>query len=453
MNMMTGRQDGAVTLIGALFIIMVVAIMGLIVNRMAGSNITDTGAQNDSVDALFLVESGIEFASFMYANGTPCGNLATVIGTRTAGRGEFEVTGSALAGSDCQIIVEGRVSAIGAATPDTALRTVAADLRLNTGNVVAVGNNGTILRWDGANWNAENSGTTQDLQSVYCPGSSECWATGGNRIILHWTGGSNWTTSFVSNDGSFNGVSCEPVNPSNCYAVGLDIAFKGRSDTETMHWDGTGWTNNGGVYLFNYYEDISCPDANCYAVAINGDAVTSSSGWGDDFLNAAEAQHGVDCFSSVDCWSVGDNPSNNTFRFYRRNGGGWSPVSLNSNRAEILRSVSCANTTNCKAVGDRRGGRFTITSWDGSNWTVESFNHNNREDLQGVHCASLDNCWAVGKYRAGRATGNSLFWDGATWTYVGTPVLDDLNDVFVLGAGGGGGGGVSLVRWQEVINN
>jgi hypothetical protein len=445
-------QRGAVTLIGALFIVLVIGLMVQIINRMASSDITDTAAHNDAVDALFVAESGIEFASFSYANGTTaCADLK-LIGTTPAGRGNFDVTDSYLVGTDCRIIVQGSVSSTGAISPDAALRTISADLRLNTGGVVAVGNNGTILRWNGSSWSQETSGTTQDLRSVYCPGSNECWAVGGNRTILHWTGGSSWTTSFVSNDGSFTGVSCEPNNPSNCYAVGVDIAFKGLSNTATMHWDGSSWTDSGGAYPFNYYEAVSCPNAGCFAVANSGDAFTSATGWNSDSLNAGLPQHGIDCFSGIDCWSVGDRPSNNTLRFFRRNGGGWSSSDLNSNETSDLRSVSCANSANCKAVGDFRGGRFTVVSWNGSSWSVESFNDNNRENLNGVHCAAADNCWAVGNFRNGRSTGNSLHWDGSTWTYVGTPALEDLNGVFVIDPGSGGGS-VSLVRWQELINN
>ena len=448
------KQTGAVTLMGALFIIITVALMVIAINRMAASNITDTAIQNDAVEALFIAETGIEYASYRYANGTACATLETVIDNTSSGRGSFDVTGSIVNGADCSITVTASVSSVGAGSPDAAQRTVTADLRLSSGGVVAVGENGTILRWNGTAWVPEISNTTEDLMSVYCPSANECWATGTDRIILHWTGGTTWTQEYISNDGSLNGVACEPSNPSNCYTVGLDVRFKGRIDGVTLRWDGVSWTGALGSLPFNYYEDISCPDANCYAVAINGDAYTSASNWSSDSLNASVDQHGIDCFGSIDCWSVGDTPSTNTFRFYRRDNTGWAAVNLNANGdAENLRSVSCPSASACKAVGDRRGGQFTIVGWDGGAWAVESFNHNNRENLNGVHCSAADNCWAVGDYRNPRPTGNSLFWDGATWAYVGTPMQLDLNDVFVIDAGGGTGGAVSLVRWEEIITN
>ena len=57
------RQGGAVTLIGALFIIITLALMVEVIQRMAASDVLDTAVQNDAVAALFIAETGIEHAS------------------------------------------------------------------------------------------------------------------------------------------------------------------------------------------------------------------------------------------------------------------------------------------------------------------------------------------------------------------------------------------------------
>jgi len=108
-----GRQRGAVTLIGALFIIVTLALMIEVMHRLTGSDVLDTALQNDSVEALFVVETGIENAAYRYANGTTCAGLVTAAPVNT-GRGNFSITSAVLAGSDCQLRIAGRVPTLGA---------------------------------------------------------------------------------------------------------------------------------------------------------------------------------------------------------------------------------------------------------------------------------------------------------------------------------------------------
>jgi hypothetical protein len=46
-------------------------------------------------------------------------------------------------------------------------------------SVWAVGDKGTILHWDGGSWKAETSNTTDDLYSVWGTGAGDVWAAGG----------------------------------------------------------------------------------------------------------------------------------------------------------------------------------------------------------------------------------------------------------------------------------
>jgi len=104
------RQRGAVTLIGALFIIITLALMVEVLQRMTASDVLDTAVQNDAVAALFIAETGIEHASYLYANGTPCADLS-LLNNITAGRGDFDITASAAVAGDCQISIRGEVPA------------------------------------------------------------------------------------------------------------------------------------------------------------------------------------------------------------------------------------------------------------------------------------------------------------------------------------------------------
>ncbi|MEN8761317.1 MAG: hypothetical protein ABF290_02700 [Thiogranum sp.] len=127
------RQGGAVTLIGALFIIITLALMVEVIQRMAASDVLDTAVQNDAVAALFIAETGIEHASYLYANGTICGDLSLVNNVAT-GQGEFDITSSALVGTDCQIRVRGEISSFGVQ------RVIEATLKNDGGNLLLSAN-------------------------------------------------------------------------------------------------------------------------------------------------------------------------------------------------------------------------------------------------------------------------------------------------------------------------
>jgi len=445
------QQTGAVTLMGALFIIITLALMVMVINRMAASNITDTAVQNDAVEALFIAESGIEYASYLYANGSACATLETVIGNTSSGRGSFDVTGSIVNGTDCSITVTASVSSVGAGAPDASLRTINADLRPATAAGWAVGDNGAVLQWDGTNWIAGVSNTTEDLYSIHCESASDCWAVGSNGETIHWDG-SSWSQVSSGTSGNLFGISCNATN--SCYSVG----FSGLSST-TRFWNGGSWIPGGGAGFLSSYSDVSCPSSNCYSTrpGIFGTSIRqSATSWGSVFTGSTPL-NGIDCAAADDCWAVGDL-SGNQYYFVHFNGTNWTSqtqAAPNNNVRRNLNAVSCSSSSDCWAVGDVGSGRFVLVHWDGSNWigsTTYLQSGQYRETLNGVHCQSSNECWAVGEDRNGW---NIISYNGTIWSHFGSAALNpvDLNDVFVFSGGGGSSGGVSLVRWQEQINN
>ena len=451
------KQTGAVTLMGALFIIITIALMALAANRMAGSNIIDTATQNDAVEALFIAETGVEYASYLYANGTACTDISTVIGNTASGRGNFDVTNSVINGSECRITVQASVSSTGATTPDASSRSIIADIRLDAASGWAVGDSGTVLQWDGTNWIAAVSNTTEDLNSVHCESASDCWAVGDNGETSRWDGNA-WSPVSSGTGGDLFGISCNATN--SCFSVG----FAGWFST-TRFWNGASWTAGGGGAFFSSYSDVSCPSANCYSTrnGLFGSSIRqSATSWGSVF-NAATGLNGIDCTATDDCWAVGDLSGNNYY-FVHYNGSNWVAQTVapaGNNVRRNLNAVSCASSSDCWAVGDVGSGRFVLVHWDGSNWissTTYFQSGTYRQTLNGVHCPSSTECWAVGVPRNGW---NIISYNGAAWGHVGSAAVDTsgnpltpvtLNDVFVS-SGSGSGTGVTLVRWQEQINN
>lgn len=128
------KQRGAVTLMGALVLIITLVLMIEVLHRMAASDILDTSVQNDAVEALFIAETGIEHASYLFANNTACADLA-LVGPVSAGRGSFDVSASTLVGSECSIRVTATAGVLGAQ------RVVEAVLK-NEGNLLGSANSG-----------------------------------------------------------------------------------------------------------------------------------------------------------------------------------------------------------------------------------------------------------------------------------------------------------------------
>jgi len=59
----------------------------------------------------------------------------------------------------------------------------------------AVGEDGTIIRWDGTDWSTVTSPTMASLWSVFMVSSSDGWAVSEGGTILQWTG-TEWIPEF-----------------------------------------------------------------------------------------------------------------------------------------------------------------------------------------------------------------------------------------------------------------
>jgi hypothetical protein len=157
-------------------------------------------------------------------------------------------------------------------------------------NVIAVGDGGTILRYDGSNWGTMTSGTTRDLFGVWGTAANDVYAVGSNGTILHYNG-TSWSSQTsgitqtiygvwgsAANDifavgagGTIlhsNGITWTAMasnstrdlygawgtSSTNVYAVGM----KTSKTTTILHWDGTEWAAvGGGTSLYTWVNSHS----------------------------------------------------------------------------------------------------------------------------------------------------------------------------------------------------
>jgi len=175
----------------------------------------------------------------------------------------------------------------------------------------AVGNGGTILRWNGSNWANFSSPTAYDLFGTAFLSSSNGWAVCGGWSAsigwfegakLHWNG-SSWsvdTTDHILDilyDVDFS-------SPTYGWAVGMNNA--------KSRWDGANWHQNYGLQAMNSSQAVEILSANDgWAVGWNGsnDNIRHWDGttWNVETSPVSGELHGITMSSSTEGWAVGDN--------------------------------------------------------------------------------------------------------------------------------------------------
>lgn len=414
------RQVGSATIIAILLLTTIVSLILIQTLLISNTNLTDTLRNSDSGKALFLAESAIERASWQYNNGIACSALVEGAAVSMAG-GSSQIT-NATPGAWCEITAVGKVN-------DTT-RTIVVEI--DSGSSVsawAIGQNGVLLQRIGTSWTTVTSGTTQNINAVHCADSSNCIAVGNNGTVLTLSGGT-WSTTTISASEDYEGIACAPGNPNYCIVVG------DRNNGVARFWNGASWSNR-----INFPEDlraITCPTTICYAVGRNGFVSRfNGTSWNTENSSTNEDLEGVDCLSASECWAVGDRQGNRFTLTHRTGSTTWTEETLSNSARRNLNAASCSSPTNCQAVGDN--GRVLRNT--GSGWTY--FGAISNRDLEAIRCRASDNtCIATGR------NGAIKYWDGSTWTTETSGTNRTLQGVFYLD--GGGGGSVSIKSWREV---
>lgn len=452
------QQRGAVSLIGAIFLIVSVMVLLTAVQRMAGTSVTDSALHSDGIQALFIAESGLERAAWRYDSGTACAALSGESGN--IGPGSFTILSGSVVGAVCRIRVIGSVTTTIAA--NTVNRIIDGELTASStgsggGGSWATGRRDRgplLINYDGNNWSRSGSTAgipSRNLFDITCAAANDCWAVGDDdrgELIVHWDG-SDWSRigpyPSIADRGLYS-VTC--VSSNDCWAVG-----DSRNGEELIiHWDGSSWTQvarpNYGIPYTDLY-GVHCVDSDdCWAVGqeFYGELIIHWDGnvWSrvsPYWSFSGRSLYSVHCISSDDCWAVGAGGGGDLFMHW--DGNNWSrrgPYSAVAN--QILDSVHCSSSTDCWAVG-RRSGYENINYWNGITWRrINNVPSIANEHLYHVHMVNANEGYIVG------ARGTTAIWDGSAWT--GQTAIT-RRDLFSVTGYGGTNDVVELVRWSEVI--
>ena len=248
-------------------------------------------------------------------------------------------------------------------------------LSLSSNDVYAVGNNGTIMHYDGNIWERMPSGTTNNLGSIWGITSNNLFAVGNNGTIIHFNG-STWSP--LSSETTSNLTQVWGTSGNDVFAVGEKGTI--------LHYDGAVWTSMK-----------------------------------NDINNDIRGIWGV---SSTEVYAVGFNGM-----ILRYDGTSWRLTNSRSNKD--LLGVWGTSSTNIFAVGYTG----TMLHFDGISWNI--MNSATRNDLLGIWGSSSKNIYATGD--AGTILHfNGITWSpmtsNKTNTICGLGGASD-NSIYAVGSG------------------
>lgn len=224
-------------------------------------------------------------------------------------------------------------------------------------DVWAVGDNGTILHYDGRTWRAVPSGVSERLTGVWAASPGEAWVSGTNGALLRW-------------DGKAWGPAGQPAAITYAHAV-------------------TGWVDSVGAAPKSvvWFTDGASP------IRVSGDqwlretlpqsAFTFASVWAD---------------ASGALWAVGSGGS-----LSRLAAGEWTPFSTGSTNRFV--AVHGDEQGNVWAASEQAEIVRVDTKGVSSGFATDA-----AMGLSGIHAFGASNAWAVG------GAGTLLRFDGSKWT-------------------------------------
>jgi hypothetical protein len=313
-----------------------------------------------------------------------------------------------------------------------------------------------------------NKGTVDELGSVSCIGSTDCFAVGyhhnargvSETLIERWNG-TSWAVDPSPNvSGGFNslrGVYC--VSSTYCIAVGSYLGSGSSSTPDTLAetWDGTTWSilsSPDPSTTENEFNAVYCVDASeCLAVGYTwtGSGETAAQvpliAWLDEGTWSVQTSprigrgalfDAVSCTSTVSCVAVGDWVNGNTdgteTLAESLSGTSWAIDTTPdpSGVENVYSGLFCKDPSYCVAVGwsDRVedatfAPKTLVSTWNGTTWSViQSPDKGQVSQLNGLSCIKVNDCVATGFFaKTITASTKTLVesWNGSAWSVTPTP--------------------------------
>ncbi len=433
------NQRGSL-MIAAIAILVTLGLFSAAASRLF---ITQTSNSTDfflSQSTLLLAESGLEKAKYeLSVNSAYTGETATAFanGTFNISVMTTDSTGTALPSDARRIRSTGNLASVSGIIITRTIETIVTLASNTSTTAFAAGKNGTILQWDGSQWNPIPTPRRleTDIKDAYCSSATNCWFVGKDGEIVHWDGTTFTTTSNSSKD--LNAISCNPFNPAQCFAVGEEGTIQ--------TWNGSSWIQSRSANR-KELNGVFCLNVECYAVGKDGTILHyNGSSWIDESIGGRTDLNAIHCLTVNDCWAVGDN-NNRSFTLLQRNSSGWTDRSQYDRRNNVdLNGIACLPlSSDCWAVGDNG----TLMRFNGSlPWTLSSSPIGSK--ISDATCSSTTTeCWAI----SSSERSGPLRWQGGGW--ITTPISSrntKLSTIAIISGSGSGSGTLTVSGWEELI--
>jgi hypothetical protein len=250
--------------------------------------------------------------------------------------------------------------------------------------IYAVGNGGTILKYDGNDWSSQASGTTWALNNVWAVRTNNIYAVGEYRGI------------FRSNGSTWNKIHSQTTNYP-LYGIGGPDADNGKMIA--IGKNNTIWA----LFVPMYYNILDGSESSFRSQEQHEHSNNLNAAWtapegnvvvvGDSGLLSYYAGYDFWGHNNLDTWS--------------------SPVSKN------LRGVWGINSNNMFAVGDSG---TILRRLNGGNWA--KMTSNTTANLRAVWGTAMNNVYAVG------SGGTVMRFDGTAWSNITVPTTQQLNGIW-----------------------
>lgn len=244
--------------------------------------------------------------------------------------------------------------------------------------VVAVGDSGTVLSYNGAVWTLFPKLTNENLNSVSGNRGDNVYAVGNNRTVLHFDG-TAWSQVTTSHSGDLTGV----------FVAGDGAVLVCRADGHIGSALNEAPCGYVGSFLSAWINDAAVLKPDYYATAADGfvsreyrtaQQPVICSGWSV----CGQALNAMWGFSGSNIVVVGDAGT-----IYRYDGADWT--AMTSGTSENLRGVWGRASNFIYAVGDNGA----IIHYNGAVWAAD--NSGTTADLRAVFGVSDKTIFAVGE--------------------------------------------------------
>ncbi|MBE3116265.1 hypothetical protein IMZ68_03595 [Candidatus Bathyarchaeota archaeon] len=280
----------------------------------------------------------------------------------------------------------------------------------------AVGDSGTIIRWNGTRWSTVNSSTSTNLYSIVMVNSTSGWAVGGganNGIILRYNG--TWSVWNMTNQ--LNST-LYAVTADGTGATGWTVGANGA----TVYWNGNQWTIQANTTKNALRSVAMIRGANdAWVVGDNGTILHyNGSSWSNMTSPTSTNLNSIVIVNASVGWAAGGGSNNGTL--LNMNGTTWSVWNrinfggaVNATAGYVTDTINATlysltmDTANSAWASGAKG---TVLYWTGTEWDGQAnIVTNTLKGIAMVHGAPAGSsyAWAVGD------GGKILAWTGTSW--------------------------------------